>query len=156
VERRLQEVRDSLRAAEDRLQAFLSQNRDFGKSPTLTFTQARLERAVEFQQQLLATLIPAYEQSKIEEVRDTPVLTILRQAEAPIRPNPRGRLRLMVLGLLGGIAVGVALALGTEAMGRLRSSSEPAAEEFATLAAQLKAQVRKRGLLRALFESNPV
>jgi uncharacterized protein involved in exopolysaccharide biosynthesis len=153
VERRLSEVRDSLRIAEDRLERFLQGNRDFKTSPTIAFQHARLERAVESQQVLLATLAPSYEQAKIEEVRDTPVLTLLRRPEAPVYPDPRGRFRLMVVGLFGGLAIGVALVLAIEGWQHLRSSPGPEAQEFSTIAADINSSFRRKQLLRAVFGS---
>src|SRR3712207_7894583 len=48
-------------------------NRDYRNSPELTFQQERLSREVSRVQQLYGRLSEAYEQAKIEEVRDTPV-----------------------------------------------------------------------------------
>ena len=134
VERRLADVRDSLRAAEDRLQAFLQQNRDVRTSPTIAFRHARMQREVEALQLLVSTLAPSYEQAKIEEVRDTPVITVIRRPEAPVYADPRGRVRLLLLGFFGGLALGVALALGAEAWDRLRNSPDPAARELVAFA----------------------
>ena len=93
VERRLEEVRRDLRAAEDRLQSFLQRNRDFRNSPELTFQQERLARDVTLQQNVYTTLAQSYEQAKIEEVRDTPALTLIDQPELPVQPDRRGLLR---------------------------------------------------------------
>jgi hypothetical protein len=48
------------------------------------------------------TLAQAYEQAKIEEVRDTPVITVVETPDRPIRPDPRGVVsRGLLAGLLG-------------------------------------------------------
>ena len=151
VERRIAEIRDSLRAAEDRLQAFLIENRDIRTSPAIAFRNARLERQVESQRLLLATLEPSFEQARIEEVRDTPVLTIIRQPEPAVYPDPRGRVRLMILGLFGGFVAGVVIVLGKEAWRRLRGSSEPPAQEFSALTQDIQTNLRQRKFRRALF-----
>lgn len=153
VETRLSAIKDSLRDAEDRLQRFLMENRDYRTSPILAFRFARLQREVDRHQLILGTLAPSFEQAKIEEVRDTPVLTVLRRPEAPVWPNPRGRVRLMAIALLGGLALGVAVALGIEGWRRRRAGTDPAAVEFTTLTADIGARVRQRQFVSALFGS---
>ena len=111
TERRLEEVRLDLRAAEDRLQQFLQRNRDLLNSPELMFQRERLQREVSMQQEVFTTLAQAVEQSKIEEVRDTPVLTIVQAPESPVRPDRRGLITNSILALLAGLAAGSVLAL---------------------------------------------
>src|SRR2546428_650042 len=76
VETRRTEARDELQVAEDRLKSFLERNRDYRNSPQLVFDQERLAREVALRQQLLTSLSQAYEQARIDEVRDTPVITV--------------------------------------------------------------------------------
>jgi uncharacterized protein involved in exopolysaccharide biosynthesis len=111
TERRLGEVRQDLRAAEDRLQQFLQRNRDLINSPELMFQRDRLQREVAMQQEVFTSLANAVEQAKIEEVRDTPVLTTVQQPEAPVRPDRRGLVVKAILALLGGSMLGGILAL---------------------------------------------
>jgi uncharacterized protein involved in exopolysaccharide biosynthesis len=151
IERRLSDVRDSLRRAEDRLQAFLLENRDIRTSPAVAFRHARLEREVEAQQILLSTLLPSYEQAKIEEVRDTPVITVIRRPEAPVNADPRGRVRLMAMAVLLGLAAGAALALLFEAIAAVRRSDDPAAVELASLTSGIRKDLRARNVLLAVL-----
>jgi uncharacterized protein involved in exopolysaccharide biosynthesis len=111
TEQRLAEVRAALRVAEDRLRAFLESNRDYGRSPQLSVQQERLSRDVTVQQQLFLTLTQAYEQAKIEEVRDTPVITVLERPEVPVRPDSRKSIVRAIIGLFLGLLLGVAIAL---------------------------------------------
>jgi len=90
TEQRLDEVKQELSHAEDKLQAFLQRNRDYRDSPQLSFEQDRLAREVARQQQLYTSLSQAYEQAKIEEVRDTPVFTVVERPDLPIRPDHVG------------------------------------------------------------------
>jgi len=150
IERRLAEVRDSARVAEERLQRFLLDNRDYSRSPVLTLRHARLERDVQAQQLLLNTLAPSYEQAKIEEVRDTPVLTIVRAPELPLHANPRGRVRLMILGLIGSTALGIAVALLLDIWSGVRRSGGAGAELNRAYAG-LRDSVRRDGLLRGVL-----
>jgi uncharacterized protein involved in exopolysaccharide biosynthesis len=114
TERRLEEVKLDFREVEDRLQLFLQRNRDYRNSPELLFQFERLNREVSTQNQLYTSLAQAYEQAKIEEVRDTPVITIVEPPELPVRPLPRGLLKLGLFSLIIGLLMGVALAVGKE------------------------------------------
>ena len=89
VEARLQEAADSLRLVENRHKAFLQANRDFRNSPQLKFENDRLERDVQFQQQLYTSLAQSFEQARIDEVRNTPVITVLEPPDLPASPDPR-------------------------------------------------------------------
>ena len=111
VEGRLEDAKQALRQAEDALQAFLLRNRDFRNAPELSFQQDRLAREVAVQQQVYATLAQGYEQARIEEVRDTPVITVLASPQLPVRPDRRGLIKkgflaLFIGGLLGFLVAG--------------------------------------------------
>jgi uncharacterized protein involved in exopolysaccharide biosynthesis len=133
TERRLQEVKREFRDAENRLQLFLQRNRDYQNSPELTFQFERLSRDVNMQDQVYTTLAEAFEQAKIEEVRDTPVLTIVEPPEFPVRPRPRGLLKIGLLSLLLGLALGVALAAARDFMGGSRMGRRQELLELAAL-----------------------
>jgi uncharacterized protein involved in exopolysaccharide biosynthesis len=111
TEDRLAQVRVSLTVSEDRLRSFLESNRDYQQSPTLRFQEERLNREVLLQQQLYTTLAQAYEQAKIEEVRDTPVITVIERPEVPARPDSRKSILRAAIGLFLGLLVGVTIAL---------------------------------------------
>jgi uncharacterized protein involved in exopolysaccharide biosynthesis len=111
VERRLADVRAETRQAEDRLQGFLRNNRDIRNSPELTLQQERLARDVALRQQVFAQLAQAYEQSRIEEVRDTPVITVVESPERPALPDSRGTVAKTLLALTSGFVLGLLLAL---------------------------------------------
>jgi len=107
IEGRLHEVEADLTAAEDSLEEFLRRNRRYDQSPDLRFTYDRLYRRVQLQQQVYASLAESYENSKIEEVRDTPVFTIVEPPTTPARADSRS-----VIGWgLGGFFAGLVIAL---------------------------------------------
>ena len=114
TESRIIQVGAELRQAEDRLQGFLQRNRDYRNSPDLVFQQERLAREVAMRQQVFTTLAQAAEQAKIEEVRDTPVITIVDAPEAPVVPDPRGLAQTALLSVIGGAVLGTLLALMRE------------------------------------------
>ena len=117
LEDRLQEARNSLRAAEDRLQVFLQANRQVANSPELTFRLERLQRDVTMQQQLMLGLAQQYEEARIREVRDTPVLSVVERPVAAARADPRKR----ALILAASISVAV---LATMAYALVRAGAE--------------------------------
>jgi len=115
TERRFDETRAELNAAEQRQVQFLQRNRDFENSPMLRFEADRLQRDVQLKQQVFQTLSSALEQARIDEVRDTPVLSIIEPPAPPPIRDAR-RLPLKMLGALafalfvaGALAVLVAL-----------------------------------------------
>jgi uncharacterized protein involved in exopolysaccharide biosynthesis len=106
TEGRVAEARAEARQADDELQAFLQRNRDFRTSPQLTFTYDRLVNNVNLRQQIYTSVAQAYEQARIEEVRDTPVITVVEAPMLPARPDPRPFGRALTGGLLLGCLAG--------------------------------------------------
>jgi uncharacterized protein involved in exopolysaccharide biosynthesis len=128
IEGRLGEAKDSLSQAEDRLQAFLQRNRDFRSAPQLAFEHERLERQVAMQQQVFTSLAQGYEQARIDEVRNTPVITIIEPPDLPTRPDSRLLLLKGVLALLAGLLAGTfAIAVRHAFGGVFSTETTPAA-----------------------------
>lgn len=109
IEGRLQEAKAQLRAAEDEQLTFLRTNRQYQNSPLLVFEQNRLARQVELKQDVFVTLSREYEQARIAEVQNTPVLTIIDTATPPDRKSSPQRTLIVFLSAIG--ALGVALFL---------------------------------------------
>lgn len=107
VETRLKEAREALAAAETELQRFFDENRRYQESPRLMFEAARLERRVDFRQQLYTTLAQSYEQARIDEVRNTPVITVVESPANLTRSTLQLRRRAVV-----GLVLGLMLAGG--------------------------------------------
>lgn len=118
VEERVEEARADLREAEDALKVFLQQNRSFQNSPELLFEHDRLQRRVAISQQVYATLMESYEQARIAEVRNTPVITVVEPVVVPVLPDKRLTVFKMLLGLMLGGAVGMAVAFVRELVTR--------------------------------------
>ncbi len=83
---RLDTARVALLGAEVARREFQSANRNYRGSPSLSLENERLESMVSRQQQLVTNLDQAFEQARLEEVRDTPVITVL---QSPRRSNKR-------------------------------------------------------------------
>ena len=150
TERQLADAATELRRAEDELEFFLKANRTLG-SPSLIAEKDRLSSKVGLRNQIYAQLATAYEQSKVEEVRDTPVLTVLDPPEAPIEADPRGLITKTLLSFIIGLFIAAILAV---LVNRLRSDGAPGsdAEEFAALRQAALADLRHpvRALSRRL------
>ena len=145
-------ARDELRAAEDRLQTFRRNNRQIANSPELSLQDERLQRQVLFQQQVVTTLMQSFEEAKIREVRDTPMITVIQAPAVRGLPEPRKRLQRGMLGLLGGALFGVILVIGSEELARRRSVGDPEASEFvATVRAAAAGPLRVYSALPARF-----
>lgn len=107
VEARLEEAQTTLRTAEVAAERFLSGNRSIDGSPQLQFEYDRLRRDVAMAQQVVTTLQQSLEQARIEELRNTPVVTVVSEPEFPAIPARR----FLVLKVIGALVVGGLLAI---------------------------------------------
>lgn len=116
---RLAHAHQDVLAAEDSMQHFLDENRTYQTSPRLVFEQTRLQRQLDLQTSLYTSLAQSYEQARLAEVRDTPVLTVVDAPEGTGRP--RFTVPVLVLaGLVVGGAIGIGLALTKEYLAMAR------------------------------------
>lgn len=93
IEDRLREVKEELKRAEERLKYFREKNRRIVDSPMLLLEQERLIRDVELQNTIFVELKKQYEKTKIEEVKNTPMIDILDKASVPTeRCRPKRRI----------------------------------------------------------------
>src|SRR5205814_260548 len=147
IEARLAEVRDEVATAEERLARFLRTNRLFQTSPELGFEHDRLDREVMLRQQLYTSLVQAYEQARIDEVRNTPVIVVVEQPRRPVKPESRGLLVKALVSLILTFLLAIGAAFGIE-FGRLARSQDP--EGFLRFAdARAHAVSDVRGVLRS-------
>ncbi len=127
---RLAVAEQELRAAEQAQLAFLQRNREYLDSPLLAFEYNRLSRQVSLRQEVYQTLTKAYEEARIAEVRDTPVLTVIDSAVAPFSRSGPHRVLGSVVALVFGGVVGVGLAYVAAARARVRRAPTPDYLEF--------------------------
>jgi uncharacterized protein involved in exopolysaccharide biosynthesis len=128
VQGRLADVSGDLRTAEESLELFLRDNRQFMQAPHLVFQHDRLQRDVMLRQQLMITLTQVAEQARVEELRNVPVLMTLQHPVPPDRPDSRRLLRRGVMSLLLGAGLGLFLAFARESWRRAAAQSGQAAE----------------------------
>ena len=95
VEARAEAARDSVHAAETALASFLLSNRQTSQSPILQMQEGQLRRRVELMLTLFSALQRDLERARADEVRDTPVLTVIAMPVPPIRKSAPSRLLIM-------------------------------------------------------------
>lgn len=130
VEGQLAAATAELRAAEDRLEVFLGSNKQFNSSPELVLQRDRLQSDIDQRRQVFNTLTQSYEDVRIREVRDTPVITVIESPSAPGTPEPRGRAKAVLLGIMLGGFIGIVIVLTREMMARKRAANDAAALDF--------------------------
>lgn len=116
IEDRLPKAEEELRTSEDDLQRFQERNRDFRSSPQLQLEFERLQRRLDIKQEVLLTLRREHEEARIEEVKNTPVITIIDAAVPAKQKSSPKRTLLVLLALLASGALGIAIALTQEAV----------------------------------------
>jgi len=147
LEQRFAAVSQELRQAEDAARDFAQQNRgDISGSPPLALQQERLNRAVTTRSQVVVTLTTALEQAKLDEIRDTPLITITEAPSLPASPDPRGLIVKTILAFIVGLFVGAVIALMRFAIAANRRARP---DTFAELSAELEAA--KSDLKRLVF-----
>jgi len=129
IEERVEAAEKELGAAEDSLRLFLEANRQWQNSPLLVFRQEALQREVTLRQSVLTTLVQSFEQARISEVRDTPVITVLQTPFLPPGPDDRRLLLAAALGVVLGGMMGIVMAFVVEAFTR-PGAGDPAREDF--------------------------
>lgn len=94
VEALVQEADSALAAAEDSVRVFYERNREWAQSASLRAREARLRRRLEIRRDLFLSLRRELDQARIDEVNDTPVLTVIDPPVAPVRKSKPRRLQL--------------------------------------------------------------
>lgn len=150
LEQRLAAVSQELQDAEDALRDFTKRNRgDLRSAPELLLQQERLNRAVSLRVQVYGGLAQALEQAKLDEIRDTPLITLIERARLPVRPDPRGLLTSTVVAFVAGLFVAAVGALFRHGMAaNLRERPESFAELSADAAAAKADLMRLLGPFR--------
>lgn len=131
VEGRMVAADSELRVVEDQLRQFVRSNRQVSNSPDLTLERDRLDRIVSQRQQVYTTLSQSFEEARIREVRDTPVITLVESPTVPARSEPRGRTKVLLLGIMLGGFIGGVLVLASSTLERRRADGDADVNDFA-------------------------
>jgi uncharacterized protein involved in exopolysaccharide biosynthesis len=103
LENRVAQAHRTLRDSEDDLRSFYQRNRRIGDSPQLLFEEARMKRQIELRQELYTSLSRELESARIDEVNDTPTITVIDEPLADNRPSGPGMVTLAAIGALLGL-----------------------------------------------------
>ncbi len=110
IEMQLSEADEKLRVAENELQEFVRSNRSMTMFAGSTLQLDRLKRQVSMRQDLYTSLAKQLDAARIEEVRSSPILTIVEPAEPALSPNPPIWPTKAFMGAALGVMVGILLA----------------------------------------------
>jgi len=105
---RAEHARQELDSAEQELSAFYQHNRAIANSPALQLEEGRLRRAVEMSQQVYVQLRLQEEQAAVQEVRNTPAISVIDPPLVPVKRSWPNRGLAVGLGLLLGLGVAFA------------------------------------------------
>jgi uncharacterized protein involved in exopolysaccharide biosynthesis len=124
IDVRLAEVKGQLTEAEERLKEFREKNRRVEDSPDLMTQEGRMLRDVEVNQQVYLVLKEQSELARIDEIRDTPPLSVLDLAIVPWEKAYPRRVAIVLVGLLLGLVAGMVIVLLCEGSRILTSRGE--------------------------------
>ena len=108
-EGRVTDAQRELDSAETALRQFLERNRVIANSPLLMFEQNRLTRASDLKRAVYTTVVQQYEEAKMQEARNVPVLTVLTRPTVPVRKSGPPRRFIVAVGFLVGLLAALAL-----------------------------------------------
>lgn len=143
LEQRQAEARESLNTAERRLLGFMMRNRNYNNAPQLTFEFERLSREVAARQQLYLTLAESYEKAKIDEIRDTPVITVIEAATLPVEPDPDWTILKAIIGAIVGALLAIFIAFVRTAAQRHARDGSRDVQDFQLLWRETVLDVRR-------------
>jgi uncharacterized protein involved in exopolysaccharide biosynthesis len=120
VEGRLQAAERELRAAEAELERFMSRNRRWRESSLLSLQATQLQARVSLRQDVYTSLAQSFEKARIDEVRNTPVITVIDQPIGSARRTGGSLPLVLVLSLGLGLLFAAAWIATTEYLGQQR------------------------------------
>ncbi len=138
AEQRLADADSGLRRAEAAVKSFYEHNRGWQESPSLVFAETELRRQVQVGQEVYLTLRRGFETARIEEVNDTPVITVIDAAVVPARKSWPRLGPLTLLALVVGTMVGWVWAYAADYLNRVRREDDASYREFAGLLRQAR------------------
>jgi len=104
---RAEHARRDLAGAEAALAVFYERNRAIANSPSLKMDESRLRRAVDMAQQVYVQLRLQEEQAAVQEVRNTPAISVIDPPLRPVKRSWPNRRLAVAMGFLIGLAAGI-------------------------------------------------
>jgi len=143
IEDRIESARKELAQVEAELESFLEANRSVGESPRLVFERERLQRRVDLRQQVYLSLAQSFEQARIEEVRNTPLVTVLDSPSGTAEPT--GSIPIAVIvGALLGASLAAGLAFGRDYFRVVEREDREEYAEFQRLLGEIRRPLARR------------
>jgi len=106
-ESRVADAQRELDSSETVLRRFIESNRAIQNSPLLAFEQMRLTRTAELKRAVYTTVLQHYEEARMQEARNVPVLTVLSPPTRPVRKSGPPRRLIAFMGLALGLTLAV-------------------------------------------------
>jgi uncharacterized protein involved in exopolysaccharide biosynthesis len=143
TEERVNEAQGALTQAEQDLRDFHDRNRRWQESAALQFREASFRRQVAVAQEVYLTLRREFESARIDEVNETPVITVIDPATVPHqRVKPKRTLTVLVsVAIAFVVAVTVALFAGFAR--RTGGATPEEYERFRILVAETRRDLRR-------------
>jgi len=113
IQQRLEEAQADLRRAENRQSQWMERNKAFG-DPSLSLEKDRLSRDIAVCTELFLQAKKQFELSKIEEMREIPVIEIIDPSEDAFGPSKPNRRQILFIGSLFAIFFSVFAVLAFE------------------------------------------
>jgi hypothetical protein len=104
---------------------------------------ARLQRQVDLRQQVYVALAQSYEQARIDEVRTTPVVTVVEAPETFVQRAPGNVITVGILALIVGLVLAAAWAFLADILRRQRELHPEHYAEFRQLRGRLFRRLRR-------------
>lgn len=136
-EERLSTAQKELAQAEDALSGFLNQNRTYAGSPQLQVAFGRLQRQVDFRQQVVTAMAQSFEQARLDAVRNTPSFAFVDDPEGPVRESSRP-VRDAAVWLVVGVGLVLIVLLALDALDYLEQRDPGQYAELRAMAARLR------------------
>ena len=142
AEQQVEAARAALRVAENANENWLNTNKIFASSAELQFQKNRLDRELNLRDQQYVALTQQLQSSRMEEVRNIPVITIVERPVVPAKGDPRGLLSKSILGAFLGFVLGLVVTFVREALRRSSRSDTDDLDEFRVLRAEVMQELR--------------
>ncbi|MBD3233698.1 MAG: hypothetical protein GF315_08230 [candidate division Zixibacteria bacterium] len=117
----------------------------FSKAPELGLEFIRLTRELKIQETLFELLKTQYEQAKISEAKDTPVIQVLDQATPPEKRSRPTRIKLVAMGILGSLVFSLIAVFVYEYFQRLKAQDKETFDKFHSVATLLQNDINSVG-----------
>ncbi len=131
-----------LRAAEDSQRVFYDRNRQWQNSPGLVVVERRMRRQVETASDLYLAMRREFETARLDEINNTPVITIVDRAVAPRKPEWPQRTLITVTAAVLGVALGALWAAARELLAHWAAGNAAEADRLRQTLARVATELR--------------